>query len=40
MKAYLEIVKLDVTDVVTTSPGGECCDWGCPLDFDQAAGNY
>lgn len=40
MKAYLEIVKLDVTDVVTASTGGECCDWGCGTDIDQIAGNY
>lgn len=39
MKAYLEIVKLDVTDVVTASAGGVCCDFGCPTDLAQIAGD-
>ena len=39
MKAYLEIVELK-NDVITTSTEEECCEWGCPNDMDQAAGNY
>ena len=38
MKAYLEIVELK-NDVITTSDE-ECCEWGCPCDFDQMNGNY
>ena len=32
MKAYLEIVALDVADVVTTSGGVECGNNTCPTD--------
>lgn len=41
MKAYLEIVELK-NDIITASVCGEdeCCEWGCPSDFDQIAGNY
>ena len=39
MKAYLEIVALK-NDVITTSEPAECCDMGCPTDFDQMAGKY
>ena len=38
MKAYLEIVELNVNDVVTAS--GECCDFGCPTDGDQMQGIF
>ena len=37
MKFELEVVRFNVQDVITTS---ECCEWGCPTDMDQAAGNY
>ena len=38
MKAYLEIVELK-NDVITTSTE-ECCDYGCPTDGDELAGNW
>ena len=38
MKAYLEIV--DLKDVITTSGEEECCDYGCPNNADQMAGNW
>lgn len=37
MKAYLEIVKFQ-NDIITAS--GECCDYGCPTDGDEMAGNW
>jgi hypothetical protein len=39
MKAYLEIVELK-NDIITASVEEECCEWGCPTDGDQMAGNY
>lgn len=39
MKAYLEIVELK-NDVITASAEEECCDYGCPNDIDQNAGNW
>ena len=39
MKAYLEIVELK-NDIITASTDEECCEWGCPSDIDQMAGNY
>lgn len=38
MKAYLEIVELK--NAIITASAQECCDFGCPDDFDQMAGNY
>ena len=45
MRAFLEIVELK-SDVITTSvvtpdpEPDECCDYGCPTDTDEMAGNW
>lgn len=42
MRAYIEIVE-NIDEIVTASVGGdepECCDYGCPTDGDEMAGNW
>ena len=40
MKAYLEIVELKDEIVTVSGDPEECCDYSCPTDAEEMAGNW